>query len=154
MRKKTPGCIIQRKVGGKKKADVDKVNGSTVNVAHEHQHLRAYTVHASMHHADCIWICKCAWVCKRGSKGCLRIYVVDGNQRTPIRILAAISSRSPLPNTLCNQVLTVMRKCQQDSTGVNQLSLDCGTIWMNHFTIGTACPLKVILPAASQLSVM
>lgn len=37
--------------GGKKKADVDKVNGSTVNVAHEHQHLRAYTVHASMHHA-------------------------------------------------------------------------------------------------------
>lgn len=36
-----------------KKADVDKLNGSTVNVVCEHNymHLYVYTVHVSMHHA-------------------------------------------------------------------------------------------------------
>lgn len=32
-----------------KKADVDKLNGSTVNVVREHQHLRAYTVLACVY---------------------------------------------------------------------------------------------------------
>lgn len=51
MRKKTPGCIIQQKVG--KKADVDKLNGSTVNVAHEHQHLYVLIL--------CMCLCTMHW---------------------------------------------------------------------------------------------
>lgn len=75
--------------------------------------------------------------------GPLRMFIVNANQGTSIRSLpVALNSFSSSPITLSEDA--------NKTTCVNQFSMDLGTIMMHH----DWCPLKFVLPAASQLSVM
>lgn len=100
-----------------------------------------HCVHSQICAHTCAYVYACApsrFVNLRGcaqvkGNGSLGTYIVNANQQTSIKSLpAATSLFSSLPNTQYNQVLTVMRKRQQEPTCVNQFSMGRGTIMAPH----------------------
>lgn len=132
----------------KKEADVDKPNGSTVNAMRALTYLcctHVYRVHVSARvHAACndgsVQIWKTAGVCTAERMGPLRMFIVNANQGTSTRSL-------PVPLNSFGSSPNALGRCRQDYLCQ---SIFCGTVMMRR----DWCPLKFVLPAASQLSVM